>query len=295
VCASTGHGELSMTEPADTGMDWTLVGNRLRAEGMRIEPVPIDRALAERCDVLVIAGPTTPLSPEEALAVQDFLHRGRGVFVAAATRPVPGAQLAATGLEGVLAGDGIGLPLAIAVDPPLAVRELRGSLLVIEGYAAHPIDAGFAGVRPTIWFQPRALVATGGATTLVHASDASWGELDLVHPPAKDPDDLAGPVPLAVLGAKHKVVAIGSAESMSRPILAGGASAGDLWVAQAIRYLAGRPMRRVAVAARTPDQVRLVMTPSERFSVVAISVAAIPLLWGAIGAAILLVRWRRRR
>jgi hypothetical protein len=262
---------------------------------MRVDPVQIDRALAEHCDVLVIAGPTTPLSPEEALAVQDFLHRGRGVFVAAATRPVPGAQLAATGLEGVLAGDGIGLPLAIIVDPTLSVRELQGSLLVIDGYSAHPIDAGFASVRPTIWFQPRAVIATGGATPLVHASDASWGERDLLHPPHKDGDDLAGPVPLAVLGAKHKVVAIGSAESMTRPILGGGASAGDLWVARAIRFVAGRPMRRVAVAAHTPDQVRLVMTPSERFSVIAISVAVIPLVWGAIGAALLLVRWRRRR
>jgi hypothetical protein len=98
-----------------------------------------------------------------------------------------------------------------------------------------------------------------------------------------------------VLGAKHKVVAIGSAESLTRPIIGGGASAGDLWVAQSIRFVAGRPMRRIAVAARTPDQVRLVMTPSERFSVIAISVAVIPLVWGAFGAAILIVRWRRRR
>src|SRR5205814_8124580 len=107
-----------------------------------------------------------------------------------------------TGVETGLANDGLGTPAAIVVDPSLTVRELPGALLVTDGYADHPINAGFRGARPTLWFQPRPIVTQKTATPLVVASAQSWGERDLLHgPPQKDPDDLAGPSVLAALGA----------------------------------------------------------------------------------------------
>lgn len=294
ACATTGHGELPLLAHADKDADWTAVADRLRGDGVDLDEVDLASGVPARCQVLIVAGPATPLSPDEALAVQAFVGRGGGLLVAAASRPVTGGALAPTGLEGVLAAEGLGLPPAIAIDPTLAVRELPGALLVLDGYTSHPIDRGFAGARATLWFQPRAVVAMGGAKPLISATAASWGERDLVHaPPVENADDLAGPVALAALGAHHRVIALGSAESFATSILAGGASAGDLWLAHAVRFLAGAPAPDVAIAPRAPDEVRLVMTAGQRRAVIALSTAGIPLLWVVLGGGLL--AWRRRR
>ncbi|MEK7243018.1 MAG: hypothetical protein AAB112_02465, partial [Thermodesulfobacteriota bacterium] len=58
--------------------------------------------------------------------------------------------------------------------------------------------------------------------------------------------------------------------SFAGDVIAGGASALDLWLAQAIRFLAG--IEPPPIAARTPDQVRLVLSTGERRAVIAFSV-----------------------
>jgi hypothetical protein len=138
------------------------------------------------------------------------------------------------------------------------------------------------------------VIATAGAAPLISATAASWGETDLASaPPRKQEDDLAGPVAVAALGGRHRVIAIGSAESLSTAVLASGTSAGDLWLARAVRFVAGAPEPRVGVAARAPEQVRLVLTAGQRSAIVALSVAGIPLAWALLGGAV--VYWRRRR
>jgi len=300
ACATTSHGELPWTRAPD-GADWGIVGDRLGAEGIRVEPITIGTDVPEHCRVLIVAGPATPLSPREALAIQRHVQAGRGLLVAAAGRTLPGN--ASTGLEGLLAGEGLGLPAAIAVDPPATVREVPGAILVVDGYADHPIDAGFARARATLWFQPRPVIAERGALPLVRASPASWGERDLVTaPPVKDLDDLGGPIVLAALGngavrADHptRVIAVGSAESFTSSLLAGGAAANDLWLSRAVRWLANPGDREISIAARAPTQVRLVLSDLERRTIVTISVAGIPLLWLVLGGLWIYVRHRRAR
>lgn len=296
VCATTGHGELPIATRDPKGADWFTVADRLRGEGMTIEELPPADAIPARCSVLVVAGPAQPLTAREALAVQTYLHSGGSLLVAAASRMVGGGtgSLGSTGLEGVLAEHGLGLPFAIVVDPELTVRELPGALLVIDGYADHPINAGFRGARATMWYQPRAVIATGGARALITAGPGSWGERDLVTaPPTAADDDLAGPVPLAAIGTTGRTVVTGSAESISTAVLSHGVSAGDLWIARAIRFLSGTHEPRLAIEATAPSQVRLVMTGGQRNAVIALSVGGIPLAWGLLGG--LVVWWRRRR
>jgi hypothetical protein len=284
VCATTGHGELPL-EKVDKEADWSMVVERLRGEGMNVQPVALGAGVPAQCKVVLVPGPTTPLSPEEALAVQTFVQRGGGLVVAAASRPVT-AQVAAAGQETTLP--------AIAVDPSLTVRELPGALLIVDGYADHPINRGFAQARATVWFQPRVVITTGKAQVLVKASAASWGERDLVTaPPEKNEDDVGGPVALAAISQNGRVVAIGSAESFTTAVLKGGLSAGDLWLAHAIRFVSGTPAPNVAIAARGIDQVRLVLTPNQRRVVTWLSITGIPLVWTLIGALVLIVRRRR--
>ena len=293
VCASRGHGELPVAPPppGGPGQDLVAVAQRLRGDGLTLDEVDVLRGVPARCAALVIAGPVAPLSPEEALAVQTFV-RGGGGLVVAATVTDDGA-LPATGLEAVLAAEGLGLPAAIAIDPALAVRDVPGALRVIDGYADHPIDRGFAGVRPTLWYRPRAVVVTGRAVALIHATAESWGERDFIATPVKDGDDLAGPVAIAALGGAHRVIALGSAESATTARLRSGGSAVDLWLLRAIRFAAGAADPAVAAATRPPDQVRLVMTAGQRRAVIALSVGGIPLVWALLGG--LAVAWRRRR
>ena len=291
VCVSTGHGELPFDIKDKQGADWTMVADRLRAEGMTIEAVALTGVTT--CSVVIIAGPAVALAADEALSIQTYLRGGGAVIAAAASRTLDGS-LGAMGIESVLAADGLGIPAAIVVDPSLTVRELPGALLIASGYADHPINAGFRNARPTLWFQPRAVLVDRGAIPLVSASTESWGERDLEHaPPQKDGDDLAGPVAVAALGSSKRLLAIGSAESLSTAVLSGGASAGDLWLAHAVRFLAGVPEPTVTIAATAPSQVRLVMTSAQRTAVIAFCVGVIPLAWVLIGGA--LVLWRRRR
>jgi ABC-2 type transport system permease protein len=290
VCATRGHGELPLATQA-SGRDLSVVAQRLIGEGMTVQEIDVVPAVPAGCAVVLVAGPAQPLGDDEALAIQRFVRGGRGLVVAA--RGAVNGALPATGLEGVLVAEGLGLPQAIAVDPTLGVRELPGALFVIDGYPDHPINRGFARARPTLWSQPRPVIAGRGATPLIRASPQSWGERNFVDPPARDADDLAGPVALAALGSTHRVIAIGSADSLASALLGGGASAGDLWLARAIRFASGTPEPTVAVASRAPDQVRLVMTGDQRRAVIALSVAGIPLAWALLGG--LVVWWRRRR
>ncbi len=294
ACATTGHGELPL-DAAEGDADWRMVADRLRADGMTVETITLESGVPPSCNVVLVAGPTTPLSPDEALAIQAFVKRGGGLVVAAAARPVTTSEtsLAPTGLEGVLAAEGLGLPAAVAVDPTMTMRELPGSLLVFDGYTRHEINAGFSQARGTIWFQPRVVVTTGSAEPLVQASAASWGERDFTREPTKDLDDIAGPVAFAAVGP-HRVIAVGSAESFMTTLLHGSASAADLWLAHAVRYAAGKPAPKVSIAARPADQVRLVMTDGQRRAVLVLSIVGIPLAWILVGAVLLIVRRRQR-
>ncbi|MFT3691734.1 MAG: Gldg family protein [Kofleriaceae bacterium] len=309
ACATSGHGELSLDQADPKGADWTLVGNRLRADGIATVDIapfgfptppngdvaphsapPQPSAAFDRCTVVIVAGPIRELSADEALALQRYLAGGGGLLVAAAARPVPnGPPLAQTGLEAVLAANGLALPAAIAVDPSITARELPGTLLIDSTYATHAVNDGFAGKRRTMWFQPRAVV---GGTPLVSTTPAGWGEFDLEHAPKKDDTDLNGPVALAAIGKADRVIALGSAESFTTSVLARGTAANDLWLERVVRFLAHRPVAPL-VATRAPDQVRLEMTPGQRRAVIALSVAGIPLAWLVLGGAIVLVRRRR--
>jgi hypothetical protein len=282
VCATHRAGELALQAPASSGADWAIVGQRLTGDGMTIEAVDVDHGVPARCSVVVVAGPGAPLAGDAALAIDRFVRAG-GALIVALYRPDDSDG--ATGLEAVLEADGLAWSKGVALDLAHTVRELPGAFYVIDGYADHPINRGFADKRLTLWVKPAPIVVGRGAVPLISTSRDGWDEKAAAPSP--------GPAVLAALGASHRVIAIGSAEALSSRVLGLGASAGDLWLARAIRFVAGVPDLMSGTSARAPDQVRLVMTGGERRIVIALSVAGLPLAWALVGGAI--VWWRRRR
>ncbi|HVV87011.1 MAG TPA: GldG family protein, partial [Kofleriaceae bacterium] len=228
VCAVGGHGGLltgegqagdggaadpgaGATGPADP---WAPVAARLAADGIGVDTIDLGGAVPATCRILAVIGPVRPLSGDQALAVNAFLAQGGGVLVALSGRDVGGAdqpRLPANGLEAVLGAWGIEAGDRWIVDDDATVPLPLG-FRVVDGYGAHPITAGFAGRRATIWQATRALavhdVAGVRATVLVATGP---------HGHAVDGTGPTGRLALAVAAERGaaRLVVLASAESIA--------------------------------------------------------------------------------
>lgn len=300
ACFTTGHGELPI-EPDPTQAELSGLATRIRGDGGRVESIEtLAGGVPDTCSVVVVAGPTTPLSPDDALAIEGWVAAGGGTLVMAAIRP-DGGELPPTGLEPVMHGYGIDLVDAVAIDPDLAL-DTPGALRVIASYGAHPITDGFAGRRATVWLVPRVLALHAPAVALVSTTAAGWGERRWQTPPAAyDPDDVKGPITFAAAAERQRgdaapgrIVVIASAESISS-VVPPGASAGEVLAARAVRWLAHHDPPPITTRDKTPEQIRLVMTAGERRAAIALCAAGVPLGFGGIGILVAIRRRRRAR
>ena len=307
VCATSGHGEMPLA--AEEGRaHWGQVGQRLLRDGFAVEDAgDLRDGVPERCRVLIVAGPQAPLSPDSALVVARFLESGGRLLVAAPDTPAAGgAKLGATGLELLLAEYGVALPPAVVVDPQGAL-DVPLAWATATGYGAHPITAAFQGRRLTVWQHPRVVLysdpASGAAgrrgSMLVRGSAVAWGETDLAalfggRDVEAGADDLVGAAAVAVAVEADKgarMVVLGSATSPSSELVGRGLGSADALVASAVSWLTGRSVS-LDIGAKTPEYVRLVMSPAARSGVFALCVVVLPLVAAGLGA---LLWWRRRR
>jgi ABC-2 type transport system permease protein len=337
ICHSTGHGELPLVAPEDIApgsndktraagaAHWGAVARRIEREGARIEPVDsLEPGVPEHCRVLVVAGPTRPLSGREAQAVDRYLARGGRLLLALATaidaaapgtanaaeggQPAGNARMPATGLELVLAPHGIQMPQAVAVDPSAAVAG-PAQWLTTAGHGQHAITSSFRDRRFTLWLAPRVVLPAApelpGATAdvLVQSSAEGWAETNLRSlvrgEPRRDSADLAGPVPVAVAAeipaTGARVVVFGSASSLSS--LVSGRGANDLLAVAALAWLGGHTQQLddlddFKFGSKTPEQIRLIMSRGQMLQVLVLCVVVLPGALALLGG---LSWWRRRR
>jgi hypothetical protein len=286
LCATTGHGELPM---AGGALSWSPVITRLAADGLAVDAVEVIGGVPATCRVLIVAGPTAPLSAVEAEAVAAFLDRGGRLFLALARRSLDGTRAtldvnAATGLEAVLATWNIALPDGVVGDEALAFD--LGTLRVVDGYGAHPVVRGFAGRRATVWRKPRPIVAPDAvALVATTATGAAQGHGHHI------PVTATGPVALAVAAERGdaRVVVVGSASAMTLGEVERGWG-GDVLASRAIAWLAGR-LVPPAVPEKDGDRVKLVLSANARRAVAALAIGGVPL----VAVALLWLLGRRRR
>jgi ABC-type uncharacterized transport system involved in gliding motility auxiliary subunit len=198
-----GHNERPITGKDSEGKE----GYARAADALRDENYQVDTLLLatkgdvpDDADVVIIAGPTRPLLPQEHAALDRYLARGGSLLVMIDPR-------AQTDLVPQLAQWGVDVGNDAIVD---RVQGLFGQAMspLAGAYADHPItrdmrDATLFPMARSV--QPEPNTPGASFTEIVKTSDHSWAERDLDKLFDKGiaelgPDDLKGPVPVAVAG-----------------------------------------------------------------------------------------------
>lgn len=193
-----GHGERSPFDFSASG--FSSVADLLRQDNLGVETLflPDAKAVPPQTALLVVAGPTSPLSRQELVLVRDYLSRkGRMLVLLDA--------LASSGLEPLLREWGVALDQDAVIDP---AHSLDGRDLHVVDYApVHPVTESLASLQTVLNF-PRSVRAANPepapddpvATPLLLSAATAWAD---VHPLDPSPRfnaqaDLPGPVPLAL-------------------------------------------------------------------------------------------------
>lgn len=206
----TGHNERATEGKAAEAKDgFARAAEALRNENYQVSTLNLETVaeVPDDVDVLILAGPTRPLRPGDADKLDRFLARGGAVLAMVDPR-------AQTDLVEVLAGWGVELGDDAIVD---RLQSLFGQAMspMAGQYADHDITREMREVtlfpmarsvrpRPPEPTEPGAAPAAQ-LVELVRTSENAWAETDLDALFADGtaelgPDDLPGPVSLAVAG-----------------------------------------------------------------------------------------------
>jgi ABC-type uncharacterized transport system involved in gliding motility auxiliary subunit len=174
-----GHGEVPLEGNEERG--YALLKKGLDNENITIKSLMLLKQGEAPPDarVIVIAGPTKKLQPEEIALIEKFLDGGGRVMALIDPQTE-------TGLEPLLAKWGVTVDNDIVVDRQ--VRLFQGSVLgfdpIVTDYGMHEIVDKF-GKNPTLFHEARSLTldAKGQlpgviASPLLRTSAESWGETD---------------------------------------------------------------------------------------------------------------------
>jgi len=202
----TGHNERPFEgKGADGKEGFAHAADALRNENYRIESLVLASKgdVPDDADVVVLAGPTRPLLPEEHAALDRYLARGGALLVMIDPR-------AQTDLVPQLARWGVDVGNDAIVDRVQSLFGQAMSPLAAE-YGNHEITRDMREV--TVFPMARSVKprkGTDGAhfTELVKTGRDSWAEKDLDALFSRGvaelgADDERGPVPLAVAGSPH--------------------------------------------------------------------------------------------
>ncbi len=199
----TGHNERTVEGKGAEGKEgFQRAADALRNENYKVETLVLGAKgeVPSDADVVIVAGPTRPLLPEEHTALQHYLERGGALFVMVDPR-------AQTDVGTDLQHWGVTLGDDVIVD---RVQGMFGQAMTpLAGvYAPHPITQDMREV--TIFPTTRSLTVSkdGGAqlTEIVKTGENSWAERDLDQLFNKgvaeldEKADLKGPVTIAVAG-----------------------------------------------------------------------------------------------
>ncbi len=306
-----GHGEKDPTRTERDGYSATI--EALKRDNYKVEKLVLaqQREVPDDATVVVVAGPTSDLLPEEVGALDRFLARA-GKLMVMLDPMIKGESLA--NLQGLLHNWGIDSRNSIVVDISGATND--PSMAVAANYPPHPLTERFSTL--TLFPIARTMdIVTGGvnghtAVPLVETSQRSWSEasLDSLSTGVKmetEKGDIAGPLTIAAAvsapaanapvnpsaGAddpkpETRIVAFGDSDFPSNAY--GGVAGNPNLFANAVNWLAQQE-GLIAIRPKAADDRRLTMTARQMLGVELISALVLPALVFATG---IYTWWRRR-
>jgi ABC-type uncharacterized transport system involved in gliding motility auxiliary subunit len=309
----TGHNERPAEgEGAGAEQGFQFAKDALSNENYDVETL----LLAQKGDVpadanvVIAAGPTRPFLPEEIDALKRYMQRGGALLVMLDPR-------AQTNLYDMLSGYGVEVGDDVVVDRVQGLFGRPVSPFAAE-YPPHPITQGLR--EPTLFHMARSVEPKADAkpamSVLVKTSPESWAErdLDTFFKEGKaelGPNDLKGPVPLAVAGQldlsapaagkqdaadakdaqKHqaRLVVIGDTDFATNGLLRQFRNR-DFFV-NCVNWLLG-DVEAISVRPNQARASRMQLTPQQFAQLRYLSLFVLP---EAIAVCGVIVWWRRRR
>lgn len=214
----TGHGEYSSSNQEYVGLSkfkQLLADNNIHSKTLMLG---ITQAIPEDCDVLIIAGPQSQLSPNEETLIVDYLAKGGDAFfliehtlVTTPDKPLSAKQLQYNpSLNSILNQWGLHIQSDIVVDLTNHVGGDVGSPAT-KNYQPH--KALTVGLDYTFYVRPRSIrLLPERNPNIKHAiivstasAENSWAETNRTLDIQFDPNtDTAGPVPFSYVVIDEK-------------------------------------------------------------------------------------------
>ncbi|MCG6963508.1 MAG: GldG family protein [Acidobacteria bacterium] len=310
----TGHGEASIAAGA-RGRSLADLDQAIKREDMQVADTSLlSGSVPKDADVLAIIGPTAPYAENELTVLGKYLDGGGRLLVCLDPLIQRDGHMTSTRLEGFLAQHGVQVDDDLVVDPSRRLPFFDLSAVYLTDFTSHPITDGLQGMA-VLFPVTRSLKAVPGkgwtATELVKTTADGWGETNLKQllagkPVAKDANDIAGPVAVAVAvqgrggqpaqGAKagaekndgFRLVAFGDSDFLTDGQIS---NAGNLTLAlNSFNWLAKRE-QSIGIPPRAVEQVSLFLSSQQLRTILLITLIGMPGLVIIIGVFV----WRRRR
>jgi len=306
LCFLRGEDEVPDEEAgADGAKGMGQLKKELQRENFKVETTDVlgKSPLPADCDVLVIAGPTRGFTPPEADALAKWVDGG-GRLLALVDPPFSrDGSLQKLGIEQVLRDRGIVIGDDIVLDPSQKLLFGTAESFAASDFPAHEITkdlkdaAVIFGLARSVAPAPTP-PAGWTISPLARTTAEGWGERDLAHlgAVAKGPEDLKGPVPVAVAaektlegGKSARVVAVGDSDFGHNNFL--GAYANLDFLLNSVHWLVGRS-EQIGITPREPEHVQLAMTGPQEKGVIVVTLFLLPGL--AVVSGIVVWFFRRR-
>ena len=294
-----GHGEADIEQADDAS--YSLVKTALQNKNYTVNTLNLGNTgkVPADANVVVIPGPQTPISVDEARSLQAYLDQGGAVIAMQNPRALTKMNTAPDPLADLIAAWGISEQNDILYDPnanpPLLVY---GDPL---NYGQHPITERMRGLNSRFFTAQSLLLGTApqgiSLTPLAQTYSNAWGETDFAsiqnNQVAFDPTkDLPGPLVIAAAAenslTKGRLVVFGDSEFVSNAIYKLGY--GDMfvnavdWSTQQENLISLTPKNNAARSYNPPGTLGLI-------GIILVSICILPLL--IIGGG--LATWFSRR
>jgi ABC-type uncharacterized transport system involved in gliding motility auxiliary subunit len=293
----TGHGERSIDSTDTTG--YSSVKSALEAKNYTIDSLNLlaENKIPADAKVIVIAGPTDPISANEMKLLKDYVTNGGALVIMEEPIPLTNYGNNPDPLAAYLATDwGITLTNDIVLD----TNSPQAVVAVAASYGDHAITqklAGLVSFFPTtrsISIDPS---ASPTPVALVLTASAAWGETDFQTQSASFDStvDFPGPLTLATAventTSNSRLVVFGDADFASDTYFSQYAN-GDLFI-NSIDWAAGEEQM---ISLTTPDQTTRTLNPPSSVTKALLAISMICLIPGLIiagGVASWLIRRSR--